>query len=258
MTVSDRSYILNAIHYMFPGASIGEQDIESSWAGVRPLIFEEGKSASEISRKDEIWVSDSGLITIAGGKLTGYRKMAEMVTDLLATKFHLEEGRRYPTCQTRHQPISGGDVGGAANFAEYVLKHIKKGVDIGLSNVEAENLVRRYGSNIERVFNLLASNLEDAQKYHLPLDVFAQLVYAMEEESIATPIDFLKRRTGDLLFNIQRVRKWKTQVISYMADRFNWTDDAIKKHTLEVENALKACVIPVDEDMDGRNVINKN
>ncbi|MED4228163.1 glycerol-3-phosphate dehydrogenase/oxidase [Neobacillus cucumis] len=258
MTVSDRSYIINAINYMFPRAIIGEQDIESSWAGVRPLIFEEGKSASEISRKDEIWVSDSGLITIAGGKLTGYRKMAEMVTDLLATKFHLEEGRRYPACQTRHQPISGGDVGGSANFAEYVLKHLKKGVDIGLSDVEAEKLVRRYGSNIERVFDLLASNLDDAQKYHLPLDVFAQLVYAMEEESIATPIDFLNRRTGDLLFNIQRVRKWKTQVISYMADRFNWTDDAIKKYTLEVENALKACVIPVDDDMDGRNVVNKN
>ena len=54
MTTEDRTYIINAINYMFPSVKITEKDIESSWAGVRPLIYEEGKSASEISRKDEI------------------------------------------------------------------------------------------------------------------------------------------------------------------------------------------------------------
>ena len=59
MTTEDRTYIINAINYMFPSVKITEKDIESSWAGVRPLIYEEGKSASEISRKDEIWTSES-------------------------------------------------------------------------------------------------------------------------------------------------------------------------------------------------------
>ena len=64
---------------MFPDINLELDDIVSSWAGLRPLIHEEGKSASELSRKDEIFVSDTGLISIAGGKLTGYRKMAERV-----------------------------------------------------------------------------------------------------------------------------------------------------------------------------------
>lgn len=67
ITEEDREYLLKAIAFMFPDVGVREEDIESSWAGVRPLIYEEGKDPSEISRKDEIWESDSGLITIAGG-----------------------------------------------------------------------------------------------------------------------------------------------------------------------------------------------
>ncbi len=99
MTTEDRAYIIKAINYMFPTVKITEKDIESSWAGVRPLIYEEGKSASEISRKDEIWTSDSGLITIAGGKLTGYRKMAEMVVDYVGSLMQ----KRRSQCITKNK-----------------------------------------------------------------------------------------------------------------------------------------------------------
>ncbi len=247
MTVSDRSYIINAVNYMFPEVNLGEKDIESSWAGIRPLIYEEGKSASEISRKDEIWLSDSGLITIAGGKLTGYRKMAETVTNLIAEMFHSTEGKKYPACQTKHLPISGGDVGGSEKFNSYISNRIHKGMEVGVSKEKAEKLARMYGSNIDRVFELLAANKEEADKFQLPLDLFAQLVYAIENEMAATPIDFLNRRTGDILFNIQNVQKWKKQVIAYMTDRFSWTEHDINKYTLSVEEALETCVIPVDE-----------
>lgn len=91
ITSSDREYVLKSINYMFPTVKVTESDIESSWAGVRPLILEDGKDPSEISRKDEIWESESGLITIAGGKLTGYRKMAETIVNLVAKKFEQEK-----------------------------------------------------------------------------------------------------------------------------------------------------------------------
>ncbi|MFP3326101.1 glycerol-3-phosphate dehydrogenase, partial [Planococcus sp. SIMBA_160] len=78
-----RDYVIQAIQYMFPDLNITEKDVESNWAGLRPLIHEEGKDPSEISRKDEVWTSSSGLITIAGGKLTGYRKMAEHIVNLV-------------------------------------------------------------------------------------------------------------------------------------------------------------------------------
>ena len=122
MTTEDRTYIINAINYMFPSVKITEKDIESSWAGVRPLIYEEGKSASEISRKDEIWTSESGLITIAGGKLTGYRKMAEMVVDYVTNLLQKEGHSAYPKSDTKHMPISGGHVDGSHGFPAFVRK----------------------------------------------------------------------------------------------------------------------------------------
>ncbi|RHW31166.1 glycerol-3-phosphate dehydrogenase/oxidase [Neobacillus notoginsengisoli] len=247
MTVSDRDYIIKAINYMFPDVNIRKDDIESSWAGLRPLIYEEGKSASEISRKDEIWESNSGLITIAGGKLTGYRKMAELVVDLLAQKFRLENGITYPACQTKHLPISGGDIGGSKNFAGFVAKYLQKGMKLGLSKEEAEKLVKSYGSNIQCVFDLLATNREDAINYEIPLELFARLIYAIEYEMAATPIDFLNRRTGALLFDIQSVQKWKKQVVAYMAARFQWTGEEINRYIGAVERDLNACVTPSDD-----------
>ncbi|WP_284037517.1 glycerol-3-phosphate dehydrogenase/oxidase [Neobacillus sp. 114] len=258
MTKSDRTYIINAINYMFPEVKITEQDIESSWAGVRPLIYEEGKNASEISRKDEIWESNSGLITIAGGKLTGYRKMAETVVDLLVDKFQSGEGRTLPSCQTRNMPISGGNVGGSANFNSYVAKQVQNGTELGLSSKEAEKLTRMYGSNIDSVFNLLKENKDDAVKYKLPLDLFAKLIYAIEHEMIATPIDFLNRRTGSILFDIQTVRKYKKQVINYMSAKFGWSDKDQAKYSLAVEEALVSAVTPVDEPNDFPQAVSEN
>jgi len=247
MTESDRSYILNAIHYMFPEVEISEKDIESSWAGVRPLIYEDGKDPSEISRRDEIWESNSGLITIAGGKLTGYRKMAETIVDLLAEKFQSEEGKDFLACQTKFMPISGGDVGGSKNFSTFVASKIAKGLESNLTLEEAEQLTRIYGSNVDLVFDLLKLNKSDAGKYGLPLFLFAKLVYGIEEEMVATPIDFFHRRTGDILFNIDLVKKWKKQVIDYMTDKLNWTNQEKEKYSLSLEDALTSAVTPADE-----------
>ena len=82
----DIDYLLAAVNGMFPDVQLKKEDIKSSWAGLRPLIHQEGKSPSELSRKDEIFVSEEGLISIAGGKLTGYRKMAERVVDKVMQK----------------------------------------------------------------------------------------------------------------------------------------------------------------------------
>lgn len=247
MTSSDRNYIINAINYMFPEVKISEKDIESSWAGVRPLIYEEGKNASEISRKDEIWESKSGLLTIAGGKLTGYRKMAKTIVDLLAAKFNLEEGKVIPECETKNLPISGGNVGGSVNFDAFVANQVKKGMAVGLTHDESEHLAKRYGSNVETVFELLKEYKTDAEKYGLPLPLLAKLVYAIENEMVASPIDFFNRRTGAILFNIQLVREWKSQVIAYMEDRLHWTEQEKKKYSLALEEELTAVIIPLDE-----------
>jgi glycerol-3-phosphate dehydrogenase len=258
MTSSDRSYLINAIKYMFPEVEISEKDIESSWAGVRPLIYEEGRNASEISRKDEIWESKTGLLTIAGGKLTGYRKMAETIVDLIANQFNTKGGKIYLECETKQLPISGGDVGGSSNFRQFVKSQVQNGVNAGLTIVEAEQLAKTYGSNVETVFNLLNNNKHDAKKYGLPLPLLAKLVYGIENEMVGTPIDFFNRRTGAILFDIHSVRKWKIQVIAYMADQFAWNEQEHQKYSSDLEAELLNAVVPIDEQADNEQAGHKN
>ncbi|MGB5553702.1 MAG: glycerol-3-phosphate dehydrogenase/oxidase, partial [Flavobacteriaceae bacterium] len=116
--LADAIYLLSAVNNMFPKINLEMKDIVSSWAGLRPLIHEEGKSASELSRKDEIFTSDTGLISIAGGKLTGYRKMAERVVDRIAKKFE-EDGKKLKACSTDEIPLCGN-----VDFKKF--KHVKK------------------------------------------------------------------------------------------------------------------------------------
>lgn len=238
ITQEDVDYIIDAINFMFPSVKATRNDVESAWAGVRPLILEEGKDPSEISRKDEIWESDSGLITIAGGKLTGYRKMAETIVDVVAEKLQNETGQ-YSSCQTLNLPISGGNVGGSSQFEQFVQKIAKEGVKIGLSRDEAVHLTSFYGSNVPIVFELLNSRKEEAKQYGIPLVVFAKLLYAIECELAVTPADFYFRRTGSLLFDIESVHQTKNQVYRYMEFRFNWSHLAREKFIAELEKEIE-------------------
>ncbi|MFB5563818.1 aerobic glycerol-3-phosphate dehydrogenase [Bacillus cereus] len=247
MTTEDRTYIINAINYMFPSVKITEKDIESSWAGVRPLIYEEGKSASEISRKDEIWTSESGLITIAGGKLTGYRKMAEMVVDYVTNLLQKEGHSAYPKSTTKHMPISGGHVDGSHGFPAFVAKKADEGTKYGLTTAQAEEFAKFYGSNVDVLFDLAKKHKDEAKEYNMPLDVLIPLVYAMDYEMTAKPVDFFVRRRGAVFFNIHWVYEWKEAVINYMAAKLGWSKEEQMKYTAELEKALTDAVIPVDQ-----------
>ncbi|MFB5251846.1 aerobic glycerol-3-phosphate dehydrogenase [Bacillus mycoides] len=247
MTTEDRTYIINAINYMFPSVKITEKDVESSWAGVRPLIYEEGKNASEISRKDEIWTSESGLITIAGGKLTGYRKMAEMVVDYVTNLLQKEGHSAYPKSDTKHMPISGGHVSGSHGFPAFIAKKAGEGTKYGLTTAQAEKFAKFYGSNVDVLFDLAKKHKDEAKEYNMPLDVLIPLVYAMDYEMTAKPVDFFVRRRGAVFFNIHWVYEWKEAVINYMAAKLGWSKEEQMKYTAELEKALSDAVIPVDQ-----------
>ncbi|HBU81413.1 MAG TPA: glycerol-3-phosphate dehydrogenase/oxidase [Paenibacillus sp.] len=235
---ADRDYVIDAVNGMFPDVRIRAEDVESGWAGVRPLIHEEGKGPSEISRKDEVWVAPSGLITIAGGKLTGYRKMAEMVVDLAARQLEQETGRSVGPCITKEMPISGGDVGGSANFGAYAERKIKDGVALGLDRSAAERLARVYGSNVDALYERMPDPRAKAELHALPQELLLMLSYAIDEEMTVTPADFFVRRTGDLFFRIDEVRQYKAAVIQYMAERMDWLEEQVTWYTQELDQLL--------------------
>lgn len=232
---TDRQYLLTALCHMFPHLHLSNDDVESSWAGVRPLIYEEGKDPSEISRKDELWISESGLMTIAGGKLTGYRKMAETIVDLIVKQLQNETGRNFRACQTKTLPISGGYFD---HLHSFVAERVKEGRERGFSTAQMEKLAHRYGSNIYTVF-AIADRFEQDNEYKLPLDLYVQIIYALEAEMAVKPSDFFIRRTDFLYFNIHLVYKWKAAVIALMGDVLGWTEEQKNSYTAELDRLIE-------------------
>ncbi|WP_299091807.1 glycerol-3-phosphate dehydrogenase/oxidase [uncultured Metabacillus sp.] len=244
MLAEDRDYILKAIHFMFPDVKVTEKDVESSWAGVRPLIYEEGKDPSEISRKDEIWEAESGLITIAGGKLTGYRKMAEAVVDLIAKRLQ-EQGKGFKESQTKTYPISGGNVGGSKGLGPFIAKKAIEALQSGFTKEEGHHLAAMYGSNVDELFRY--GKQYDTVETKLSRIVYAQLMYAIEQEMATKPVDFFIRRTGALFFNIDWVRSWKDEVIAFMEEKLGWTKEQTAEYTRQLERELTDAVTPVNQ-----------
>jgi glycerol-3-phosphate dehydrogenase len=248
MTREDRDYLLEAINGMFPEAQLTSEDVESSWAGVRPLIHEDGKSPSEISRKDEIFLSHTGLITIAGGKLTGYRKMAERVVDLVGKQLRKEEKRTFPKCSTDRIALSGGQIGGSQTFQAYINARLREGHAIGLNDQTTRALIEKYGSNYKKILELIRENKNASQKAGLPPELYAILLYGICEEMVVTPSDFFTRRTGATLFDIHWVKKWKTPVLELMSTWLNWSDNEKNTYSDQFNKELEEAYMAIEKD----------
>jgi len=232
-TEEDIAYLLSTIKHMFPTTQLSRSDVESTWAGVRPLIYEDGKDPSEISRKDEIWEAETGLITIAGGKLTGYRKMAETVVDLIAKR--LRPNTAGP-CITEHLPLSGGDFGGVEKFEIYIDSKKNEAALYGLTKVEGKRLAEFYGTNVDAIF--IYAHALSTEKSILPVVLRAEIIYAIHHEMVLTPSDFFIRRKGDLYFNIQFVETFKETVTDYMAKLLSYSQGESVRHLKELNRHL--------------------
>lgn len=102
----DVDYLLDATSRSFRIDPLAPKDVVSSWTGIRPLVAQAGKSPSEISRRDEVWTGPGGILSIAGGKLTAYRRMVERVADEVVER--LGEAPRPPVAETA--PLVGGEI----------------------------------------------------------------------------------------------------------------------------------------------------
>ncbi|HEC2177175.1 TPA: glycerol-3-phosphate dehydrogenase/oxidase [Staphylococcus delphini] len=233
----DRDYLVDAINYMFPTVHITDADIESTWAGVRPLIFEEGKDPSEISRKDEIWEGKSGLLTIAGGKLTGYRHMALEIVDLVEKRLKQEYKLKFKEVDTKHIPISGGDVGGSANFEQFVEDKVAVAKAMNLDTDLARRLATKYGSNVDDLFAI--AQAAQHQNTGLPLELYVELVYGVQNELVVKPTDFLVRRIGALYFDIDTVLRHKDTVVDVLADLLGYDANVKAVYKQELEEAIQ-------------------
>ncbi|MFT5918708.1 MAG: glycerol-3-phosphate dehydrogenase [Granulosicoccus sp.] len=202
-------YLLMAVNKQFNINELTIKDVRSSWAGLRPLIHEDGKSPTELSRKDEIFESETGLISIAGGKLTGYRMMASRTVNLVCSKFENEKIRN-AKCTTEKLMLSGsafnnGDVSELAGSFE----------SAGLDKKTMMELAKRYGSNLSVVLDYYERNNSASKEDALLL---AELEYCVEHEMVAELSDFLIRRTGRLYFSKASVNTKLERLNDHLAE----------------------------------------
>ncbi|MEM6261313.1 MAG: glycerol-3-phosphate dehydrogenase/oxidase [Bacteroidota bacterium] len=231
----DAEYLLEAVNHTFPSIELSLEDVDSSWAGLRPLIHEEGKSASELSRKDEIFLSPNGLISIAGGKLTGYRKMAEKVVDLVAKKMRKDQGRELPDCRTKGLILTGGafkDADGVTAYKDEVFRNIQS---LGLDMLDAEYLVSNYGNQANAIITAM-KGMDDLNPYASM--VRAEIQFCLENELVFSLLDFCSRRSGRLYFDIESLKSLQTVILSEFQQQLDWDESRLRKEREELELAV--------------------
>lgn len=233
ITLDDVAYLLDAANRTFDvDPHLVPEDVVSAWAGLRPLLHQEGKKPSELSRKDEIMVSPAGLISIAGGKLTTFRRMSERVVDMACERLQAL-GVKLPSRKgTSEEALLGSGATGddVAAFAERLRRRWPRvGDDV------IDRLVALYGSNAERLVDGIAADPVLAQRFapHLPV-TRAEVEYAVREEMALTLEDFMERRSRLLLWEPDNGLSATQGVAQAMGAALGWdaarVDDEIGRY----------------------------
>lgn len=218
------SEILNAIKSYFPAAKLEKADVISSFAGLRPLVSDGSAASKDVSRKEEIFHGRDGLISLAGGKLTTYRRMAERAIDLAIRK--LNPASR---TQTRSAVITVG--GGAIDREELAASAVELGRIEHLPSATARHLITAYGSDFRTVVDLardvpgeeLREDLVRPLVSTLP-HIAVEVLYAIRHEMAMTLADVLARRMRLAILAGKEVLNCGSVVADLMARELGWSD----------------------------------
>lgn len=236
----DVAYLLAAVN-----AAVGEpltpEDVTGSWAGLRPLLAAPaGRSArqsartADLSRRHQVTVSERGLVTITGGKLTTYRKMAQDTVDALAPRL----GRLRPS-PTRRLRLRGAETVAAAD------RLAPAPPDGWPDQATLAHLRRRYGNEAAAVFGLV----EDRPELGVPLAqklpyLRAEVVYAARYEMATTLEDVLGRRTRALLLDAVAARGAADGVADLLGSELGWDGERKRAELARLEAGVAEPVAP--------------
>jgi len=284
VTQEDVDYLLDVINHRYPDANITLADIESSWAGLRPLLignsgsdynggdngsisdksfskvvdtvteYKENKASrlevedvlnhlensrdekapSSISRGSSLERESDGLVTLSGGKITDYRKMAEGALKLIRQLLKDDYRMSVKEIDSKHYPVSGGDFD-PTKLEETVEELTKIGVESGLAEADAKYIADFYGTNAKKIFALA----KEMTPYEgLSLAESARLRYGLEEEMVLAPGDYLIRRTNHLLFERDQLDAIKQPIIDAIASYFAWSAAEKKRQEAHLEELI--------------------
>ena len=260
----DVDYLLGIINKKYPSAHLTIDDVEASWAGVRPLIEVEvegneaadaatGASVSDstsapsaVSRGSSLTEAEDGLITLAGGKLTDYRIMANGAMEKILEKLHDKFSKNFTLQDSAEIKVAGGDFD-SDNAEEELARIAKEGEEAGLSKADATEIANLFGSEAEQIYDY-ARTIKPADG--LSLGETAALDYSLAEEMTLTPVDYLLRRTYHILFKSDTLNEVKTGVVNHMADYYGWDKVQREEYETELRNEIEESRL---EDLKSKN-----
>ncbi len=224
----DVDYLLRAVN-----AAVSEPltaaDVTGSWAGLRPLLAPNpsgrrppGERTADLSRRHQVTVSREGLVTVTGGKLTTYRKMAEDAVDA-AVRVAGVDARPCRTRRLKLRGAAGSDLSSTAKgFEPWLLAHLEA----------------RYGSEAGAVLRLVRERPELAEPLVAGLPyIAAEAVFAVRYEMARELEDVLARRTRALLLDARATREGAPRVAELVGDELGW-DTGKRRHAADAFDAL--------------------
>ncbi len=237
---ADIDYLLESANHHFPDAKLVPEDVIATWAGLRPLIAPpETVGASAVSREHEIRVDTSGLITIAGGKLTTYRRMAAEVVEEALSYLRVLGMAPKPlrAANTQEEPLPGA-VGWPQNDdASAVARQVLEAGKGRISEESATLLANVYGmrgidiAGRAATTQLLATALVPGRP-----EILAQVDHAVEKELAATLRDVMIRRTQLFFRDLDQGLGAAPTVAGRMAELLGW-DEARTQRELDAFRA---------------------
>ena len=193
----DLIYLLRSTNALFPDARLGSEDVVASWAGLRPLLAagdQGGRGAAggapvvpagKLSREHRILRGPGGMLTVAGGKLTTFRRMAEEVVNQASQLLGIPKSGENLS-RTQLLPGSGGAIGLALRAP---------GAKLGLPDETVDYLIRHYGAETPAIYQLCQEQPELRAPLHpAHPSIGAQVIFALERELARTALDIMERR----------------------------------------------------------------
>ena len=233
----DVDYILEAANRALPRARLDYDDVLSTYAGLRPLVLAGGGKdvkESQVSREHSIYESHSGLISIAGGKLTTARSMAEELIDLavrrLAERHGITGVRR---CTTKNAPVHGKDGVDYAKRLERLARSVHLDDDViyklqflGTGALQVLDMIS--------VDNALARRLGENIPY-----IEAQVVYAAREEMVVSLCDFMVRRSFIFYEDPEQGLGCAGRVAELLGRELGWDEEERKRQVEEYRRVVE-------------------
>lgn len=217
---NDVDYLLRTINTVLKHP-LTPADIQGVYAGLRPLLFGEEDATSQLSREHAVSEPVFGLVTIAGGKYTTYRVMARDAIDAAVRRL----GRKVPRSRTEHVPLLGAD-GWEAAWNQRESRARARGISVS----RMENLLRRYGSAVDEIFEVI----DRQPSLGLPLDgapayLAAEIQHATSHEGALHLDDVLTRRTRISIEVFDRGLGAARPVAEIMASVLGWDPETLER-----------------------------